>query len=169
MTLLRREIFAGRGIGQKRVKRASFRLRRLSGGKIYQNADSFRYLRLREAEGCCLAEDIVFLRKSASLSTLMEELIHSLQFKLKIYDSFSTLYGNAAAVCLMEYQASCILVEHESLWKVPRPEREKNRKRRSGLKRIVKVALGSSPCHSNLKLHKSKKCLAPKLAFLMGN
>jgi hypothetical protein len=136
--------------------------------KIYQDNEAKRFLRGKGAVGCCLAEYLIFCRRTPSKSTICEELIHALQLHLGIYNEVVGRYGNAVAMLALEYVAAKILVQNEIRWHIQVIERKENRMRLRRFSCSIRGDYGGLPWHLRSKLPALINSLGLTLESWMG-
>lgn len=143
------------------------RFRQYSRRVILQNRDGYRLLARDIAKGCCLAEDIIVLGANPSLSCVLEELMHAIQFKTEAYNQRVLQTDNVVAGALCELEVAQVLHSLGPSCGVPAAQRADNARRLRRYRASIR-ATGGLPWLSSSKSQKSKSSLVRALKSLMG-
>ncbi|AET89073.1 hypothetical protein BYI23_A012350 [Burkholderia sp. YI23] len=133
-----------------------------------QDPGGFRYLAARGAKGCTMSQELIILGAHPSRSTLYEELLHAMQYKMGLHEIAADLNGTITVNILMEVLAARILVVNERRWHIPVQERVENRRRLRTFSYILRKELGGVPWPLPLKLRVWTGFLARELESWMG-
>lgn len=95
-----------------------------SGGIIQTDEDAQRYLDMRNADGICFNESLIFIRPDCSYTELLEEIEHSKQFKSGVVGSDN--------VIKMEIEAKEKVLENVRKYNIPEIEIEDLKKNLKG-------------------------------------
>jgi hypothetical protein len=132
-----------------------------------QNSEAFRYLKRRQAKGVCFSAKLILVGRNASLSCLLEELMHALQYHTGRADDWARTVGNSHAVLLCEMEVAEMLTKNALRWKIPPNERMDNLQRYHKLRAIIQSTQGLSWLSSSAS-QRSKGSLAQALESLTG-
>jgi hypothetical protein len=165
--LFRTNAVNGKPASRALIARARLRFRQRYNGCLLQNSEAFRYLNHRQAKGVCFSADLIFLGRNASLSCLLEELMHALQYRTGRADRLVQQVGNSHAILLCEMQVAKLLTKNALRWRIPPTERLDNLQRYRKLRATIQSIRGLSWV-SNSESQMSKSSLVQALESLTG-
>jgi len=165
--LFRTNVINGTPAPRALIARVRTRFRQRLGGSLLQNTEAFRYLSHRRAKGVCFSANLVLIGRNASLSCLLEELMHALQYHSGRADAWAKQVGNSRAILLCEMEVAEVLTKNGLRWKIAPNERTDNLQRYRKLRATIQSTQGPSWL-SNFSSQRSKGSLVQALESLTG-